>query len=306
MLALACEEFEVLGLTTVFGNVPVEKSTENALRLVDLAGRPDILVAQGAARSWKMPYKGAKAAVHGEDGQGNTFLPPSPLKPLEIPAAEFIVQQVLQYPGAVVIAALGPLTNLADALKLDPQIQQKVKGVVFMGGNPLTPGNASPTAEANVQSDPEAADFVMAHSWPITMVGLEVTQNTILTTSDIDELAALPSQLAKQVFQAYRHYLKFYREVNHMDGTWMHDSSVFTYLLRPDLYQVLQAPIRVETADCLSRGKTWPSLKNYGYNIKDKENPWANRPKINICVDVDGEAVVSLLKERLLSAEFSG
>ena len=301
--ALACPEFEVIGLTTIYGNVPVERSTENALRLIELAGRPNIPVAKGASRSWKKPYEGPKAAVHGEDGQGNTWSDPSSLSAANIPAAEFIVQQVQKYPKQLTIVALGPLTNLADALKIRPEIQELVKEVVFMGGNPFSPGNRNPAAEANVFSDPEAADFVMGHNWPMTMVGLEVTQKTFLSRTDVEELGKANSAIGKQVYAAYQHYLEFYKTVNRLDGTWVHDSSVFTYLLRPDLYKVVSHPIRVETAESISRGKTWPSAKDYGF-IKDNTTPWAGRPEIAICVDVIGEKTIALLKDRILQAKF--
>lgn len=303
MLALACPEFEILGLTTIFGNVPVEKSAENALRLLDLAGRPAIPVAQGASRSWKTPYGGAKSTVHGEDGQGNTWASPSELRPLETTAAEFMVTKIFEYPGEITLVALGPLTNLADALKLEPGIQEKVKEVVFMGGNALSPGNTNPVAEANIISDPEAADFVMGQPLTMTMVGLDVTQKTYLSVQDAAILAARASRIGKQVWEAYQHYFKFYKEVNQMDGTWVHDSSAFTYLLQKDLYTTLCAPVRVETADCISRGKTWPSLKDYGFN-KYNISAWAGRPSLTICVDVEGNKVVKLLKERLLGANF--
>ena len=268
-----------------------------------MAGRPEIPVVQGASRSWKKPYGGPKAAVHGEDGQGNTWSDPSTLKPLDISAAEFIVQQVLKFPNELTIAALGPLTNLADALKINPEIQSLVKEVVFMGGNPFSPGNTNPAAEANIMSDPEAADFVMGHNWPITMVGLEVTQNTFLTREDVDEIGKKYSALGQQVHTAYQHYLEFYRTVNQLDGTWVHDSSVFTYLLRPELYTTVSHPVKVETAESISRGKTWPSVKDYGF-IKNNNNPWADRPLINICKEVDSQTVISLIKERLDQANF--
>ena len=265
---------------------------------MELAGRNDIPVAQGASRSWKKPYGGAKAAVHGEDGQGNTWSDPSTLKPLDISAAEFIVQKILKSPNELTIAALGPLTNLADALKINPDIQNLVKEVVFMGGNPFSPGNTNPAAEAKIMSDPEAADFAMGHNWPMTMVGLEVTQNTFLAREDIDEIGQKESALGKQVYAAYQHYLEFYRTVNQLDGTWVHDSSVFTYLLHPELYKTVSHPVKVETTESISRGKTWPSVKDYGF-IKNNNNLWADRPPVNICKEVDSQKVIRLLKERL-------
>ena len=304
MLALASPELEILGLTTVFGNVSVAQGSENALRLLHLAGKPDIPVSMGASQSWKSPYGGPKAFIHGEDGQGNTWSDPAPQAAIDIPAAQFIVDQVQASPGNVTIVALGPLTNLADALKLSPEIQNKLKEVVFMGGNAFGPGNNTPAAEANMFSDPDAADFVMGHALPMTMVGLDVTEKTLLTRQDIEELASKPSKISAQVFSAYRFYLDFYKRENKMDGTWVHDSSALTYLLQRDLYKTVSCPIRVETEDVISKGKTWPSLKDYSSRKTHSTDPWAARPLITICTDVEAEQAVQLIKESILKTEF--
>ena len=167
-----------------------------------------------------------------------------------------------------------------------------------MGGNAFCPGNTNPVAEANILSDPEAADFVLGHHWPMTMVGLDVTQKTFLSRMDVDELATKSSKISNQVLGAYEFYLNYYKEVNKMDGTWVHDSSVFTYLLRPEFYRIVYHALRVDTTEGPTRGKTLPS--------PDGETPakWANRSKVGICVEVESEKVVDLIKQRLLNARF--
>jgi uridine nucleosidase len=158
--ALKSPELELIGLTTIFGNVTTELATTNALRLMEIAGRTDIPVAKGSDDPIAVPYSGAVPFVHGDDGQGNVHLPPPTTQAVDQSAAQFIVEQIMSQPGEVTLIPVGPLTNIALALRLEPRIAQNVKEVVVMGGNALGPGNASPAAEANIRNDPEAADVV--------------------------------------------------------------------------------------------------------------------------------------------------
>jgi inosine-uridine nucleoside N-ribohydrolase len=160
---------EVIGLTTVFGNAAVEITTRNALVLLEIAGRGDIPVVSGAAAPIAASYLGPVSHVHGVDGMGDCGKLPSPVRPaLEISAAEFLCRTIAEQPNSVTIVAIGPLTNLALALRLRPRIAGEVERVIVMGGNALVPGNATPAAEANVYNDPEAADVVFGAEWPVT------------------------------------------------------------------------------------------------------------------------------------------
>jgi len=297
--AFASEEFDILGLTTVFGNVDISLTTSNALRLLHLLGKAEIPVARGASNPLSGEFSGGVPFIHGDDGQGNTWEPDVALRVDTLSAVEFIIKKINEFPGQVTLAALGPLTNLALALKKEPGIQQKVREVVFMGGNAFCEGNATPAAEANMLSDPKAADIVLGASWPITMVGLDVTHKTILSRLDFDEIANFNSPINNHVSRAYLFYLDFYKRVNKMDGTYLHDASVFAYLLNKKLYKTVQYPVRVDIQEGMGRGKTWPSTGESDNEEREALAPWQNRPKINICVNVDGESVIELLKERL-------
>ena len=298
-LALASPEFEILGLTTVFGNCSAEQGTENALRILDLAGRSDIPVAKGAAKPWNGPFKGGVAFVHGDDGQGNTFSPPSTTKPIHLSALDFIIEQINQFPGEITLATLGPLTNIADAAKKEPGIIDKVKEIVFMGGSAFGPGNATRSSEANILSDPEAADFVFSQYWPMTMVGLDVTEKTFLSKTDAEELRQIDNKITKQVMGAHQFYMKFFYSRHKREGSFVHDPSVFAFLLKPELYKTVSKSIRVKIGNGKARGKTLPSPEGDTTNTK-----WEGRRPVNICVEVDGEAVVELVKKRILGAEF--
>ncbi|GAA4275261.1 nucleoside hydrolase [Aquimarina gracilis] len=299
-IALASKEFEILGLTTVFGNVDVHLATINALRLLQLANRTEIPVAKGASTPLKGKFMGGVPFVHGDDGQGNTWQPPCDLSPINTPADEFLIEQIIKFPKQVTIAALGPLTNLATALSKKPEIQNLVKEVVFMGGNAFCAGNATPAAEANILSDPDAADIVLGANWPITMIGLDVTHKTMISQETLNEISECDAPLNNYVMRAYQYYLDFFMRVNKIDGTYVHDSSVFAYLIDKNLYKTVKYPVKVETQEGISKGKTWPSIGESDHEEGEALLPWKNRPKVNICIDVNEKRVIKLLKSRLI------
>jgi uridine nucleosidase len=291
-LALAAPELDIAGLTTVFGNCTVDTATRNALTLLEVAGRAGIPVAKGAAAPVATDYLGAIPHIHGEDGlgDGGGLAEPSG-RPVDVSAAEFLCRHA----SGATILALGPLTNLALALRLRPDLDTRVREVVVMGGNALVPGNATPTAEANIMNDPEAADVVFGARWPVTMVGLDVTEKVVMGGARIDAVTAPdtpPARLLKAAIPLYRRFLE---RVSGIDGIYLHDPSAAAYLLEPGLFQTRRWPVRVETQG-FSRGKTWPDL---GGTDDEAPGPWQGRPLVNVCVDVDAAAVVDLVSGRL-------
>ncbi len=292
-LALRSPELELIGLTTVFGNVHTALATTNALRLLEIAGRTDIPVAHGANQPLERAYAGPVPFIHGEDGQGNTHLPAPSTKPLEISAAEFIVQQIMIAPGQVTLVPIGPLTNIALALQLEPRIAQFVSEVVLMGGNAFCAGNATPASEANIHNDPEAADLVFGADWRVTMVGLDVTHNVIMTSDQMHTLETAQNPLAQHLAKINPLYLEFVGSSAEIDGNYIHDPSAVVYLTHPQAFIVAQHPVRVETLG-ISAGKTWPNP------FPNRTHPdWAGRPDVNICVGVDSSMVLDVILERL-------
>jgi inosine-uridine nucleoside N-ribohydrolase len=298
--ALNSPELEVIGLTTIYGNVELELCTANALRLLDLANRPDIPVAKGTAKPLTRPFGGGVAFVHGDDGMGNIFKPESSLKPIELSAVDFIIEQVKKYPNEIILVPLGPLTNIALALQKAPEIVEMVKEMVVMGGNAFSPGNASPSGEANILNDPEAADLVFGANWPVTMIGLDVTESTLFTRKDAQEVrAASYSQLNKLVCDAYIFYENFNTTNNKIDISFLHDPSVIAYLIDPTIFSGGKYPLRVETQDGLSLGKTWAFIGDEEALARTASEPWRGRPAVNIMLKVDNKKLVALLKSRL-------
>jgi purine nucleosidase len=290
--ALRSPELDVIGLTTVFGNVHTDLATFNALRLLEIAGRTDIPVARGSDNPLTRPFKGPVPFVHGDDGQGNVHLPPPTTKRISGSAAKFIIDQARQYPGEITLVAIGPLTNLALALRTDQNIQHQVKEVVLMGGNALVPGNATPAAEANIHNDPEAADLVFSAHWPVTMVGLDVTHTVNMTPDHLDRYAQADNPLAQHITRIVPHYRRYFENAYHIQGIYVHDSSAIAYVLDPSLFEVKQWPVCVETMG-ISRGKTWPGIGEHPME------PWNERHPVNVCVKVDADKMLELELSRL-------
>lgn len=293
--ALSSPELEVIGLTTVFGNVHVDLAATNALRLLEIAGRTDIPVAKGAADSLVGDYKNPPAFIHGDDGQGNVNLPPPTSAPIAQSSAQFIVEQIMAAPGEVTLVPIGPLTNIALALRLEPRIAHNVKQVVLMGGNALVSGNSTPAAEANIYDDPEAADVVFGAEWPVTMVGLDVTTKAMMSDAQLQSYGRSSNPMAQHIARIYPIYYQFSQKTNKLDGLFVHDSTAIAYLLLPDAFKVEKWPVRVETQG-ISRGKTWPLMRPNARAVA-----WHNRPDVNVCVGIDSARTVALELSRVAS-----
>jgi len=293
--ALNSPELEVIGLTTIFGNVHTPLATTNALRLLEIAERTDIPVAQGAQDPLAVPYGGPVPFVHGADGQGDANLPPTSTQALDQSAAVFIIEQVMRQPGEVTLVPIGPLTNIALALRLETRIAQHVREVVLMGGNALGPGNATPAAEANIHNDPEAADIVFGAPWQVTMVGLDVTHTVNMTGADIEAYARSPKATAQHIARILPKYRQFFEASYQCDGIFVHDSSAVAYLIDPTLFTVQRWPVRVETGGLFSRGKTWPLASKTDHLPPE----WEGRPLVNVPTLVDGRRLVDLMLSRI-------
>jgi inosine-uridine nucleoside N-ribohydrolase len=292
--ALSSPELEVLGLTTVFGNATTPICTQNALRLLEIAGRSDIPVAQGAEKPLVMPFEGAADFVHGADGQGNTHLSAPQTSAIHAHAVEFMYQQIMAQPGDITLVALGPLTNVALALLLHPDITSHLREIIFMGGNAFTPGNATPAAEANIFNDPEAADIVCGATCPVIMVGLDVTEKVLMTDAQLDWIGTVPSAPAQHLAKILPFYRQFHADrFPTMGGIHIHDSTVITYLLAPHLFKTVTYPVRVETGG-IGRGKTYAAPKKY-----DRQNAWTPEYTVHICTEVDAAAAIQLELDHL-------
>tara|TARA_B100000029_G_scaffold515767_1_gene624558 strand:- start:1731 stop:2717 length:987 start_codon:yes stop_codon:yes gene_type:complete len=292
--ALNSPEIDVLGLTTVYGNTSTEKGTINALRILEIASRTDIPVYAGAIKPLESEYTGKGEFVHGHDGQGNTNLELPKTKTSTGLAVDFLENAIKENPGEIILVPIGPLTNIAELLTRNPKIAKDIKEIILMGGNALSQGNASPSAEANIRNDPEAADIVFSADCEISMVGLDVTNQVFMDMGDIDKIVNFDSPQARHLKRIFPFYVNFLSEFFGKEGMPTHDSSAIAYLIDRSLFETIQYPIVVETLG-ISRGKTWMGT---GMD-KTNDNPWKNRRDVNICIEVDSEKVIELIKERV-------
>lgn len=187
-LALASPEVTLEAVTTVQGNVSVEQTTYNALTLLTLAGRTDIPVAYGSAEP--LVRKRVDAAhVHGQNGLGDITLPEPTIASVEQQAVDLIIEKIMRNPGEITLVPIGPLTNIALAVRREPRIAQHVREVVIMGGAVRVPGNVTPSAEFNIFADPHAAHVVFHAGWPLRLVSLDVTTRVSMHRQQVETLA---------------------------------------------------------------------------------------------------------------------
>lgn len=292
--ALASPELEVVGLTTVFGNAHTPVCTSNALRLLEIAGRPDIPVAEGAHRPLAMNFRGPADFVHGADGQGDIDDVAPTTSAIEADAVQFIVDTVMASPGDITLVPIGPLTNIAQALSYEPRLAENLAGIVLMGGNAFCGGNASPAAEANIINDPDAADIVFGAHCPVVMAGLDVTERTHMSAEQLDRIALVDNPRAQHLARILPYYRAFSMSESGDDGIFCHDSTAISYLIAPQHYTSVAHPIRVDCGDSIGRGKTWARTRpSHGVSA------WNGRPDVTILTHVDANAVVGLELGRL-------
>lgn len=277
-LAVRAPNVELLGVTTVAGNVTLDHTTENTLRVLDALGAGDVPVHRGFSRPLARPLLEARN-VHGEEGLGGYALPPASRGPERPSAPDFLIERILAMPGEVTLVCTGPLTNLAAAIALEPALPDALRRLVIMGGA-LGRGNVTPYAEFNIYVDPEAAAQVFA-ACRLTMVGLDVTQRTSLTRAAWERLDSggdVVERLARGV--TAQTFLERGR-----DEFYLHDPLAVGVALDPTLCAVKTGVIEVETATAWRAGKT--SL------IEQVDGPHA------ACVDVDAPRFLRLFGELL-------
>ena len=262
LLAMRSPELEIEAITVVAGNVPLELTLPNALRMVEIAGRTDIPVAAGAKAPLIRRLVTA-AYAHGENGLGGAVFPEPKIKAVSQPAAQFIQQLARKYPGEITLITIGPLTNVATALNSDPELAAMVKRLVMMGGS-LSGGNITPAAEFNVYVDPEAARIVFQSGIPITMVGLDVTRKTSLTEDHVRQLEAAQNHVSQAAAKIARNAINHNREQGFLVGPNMHDSLAVAGFIDPSIVKWKEYYVDVETTGELTAGETLGYSPNAG------------------------------------------
>jgi purine nucleosidase len=261
VLGLLHPACDLLGLTVVAGNVPLEEGVPNTLRLLEIAGRPEVPVLPGAARPLlrdPRPIRELMASRRRQTVERFWDLPPyAPprLAPTPGRAAEFIADAVRARPGEVTIVAIGPCTNVAAALLLDPAVAASVAEIVVMGGAIRVPGLVTPVTEFNIAYDPEAAAVVFASGAPVTLVPLDVTTRTFMCSEHLDRLAAAGTPLHRFLAETSRPWLRFAMAVREIRGFWLHDPLAMAYALEPAILALTPMHVAVVTQGDLTAGQ---------------------------------------------------
>ncbi|MEN2738760.1 nucleoside hydrolase [Microbacterium sp. X-17] len=259
---LARSGVEVVGVGTVSGNTSAEQAARNTLDLLGIAGRTSIPVAIGAHDHLAQPFAGGATRVHGANGIGGVELPRADAEPDARSAVELLLDLSRWYPGRLRIIAVGPLTNIALALRADPTLTQRVTEITVMGGAALVPGNVTPVAEANVFCDPEAAAAVFEADWDVVIVPLDVTHEHVLDEPGREALLHAEDPLARVIGGILDHYFDFYTGLYGMRASALHDplaAAIAVGGVHPT--RALRVPVVVDTTDGPGRGQTIVDLR---------------------------------------------
>jgi purine nucleosidase len=256
LLAVVSPELVVEGLTIVPGNSTLANNVRNALAILELAGRSDIPVAGG------MPVPLVKSLLiapetHSDSGLGYAVLPEPRQPALQTHGVQFLIERILAKPGELSLVCLGPLTNLAMALRLEPRIIPALKQVIIMGGAINHGGNTTPSAEFNIYCDPHAAHIVFHAGLPITLAPLDVTYQALLTTADVERLLKTNSPIARFVADATRYYMEFHEAHQHIQGCMINDPLALALAFAPELVETQRLYVDVDISGGVSMGKTF-------------------------------------------------
>jgi len=304
-LALRSPEVKIEAITAVSGNVPLSLTLPNALRLLEIAGRPDIPVASGAAVPLVRRLVTAKYA-HGNNGLGGVEFPEPKLKPVAESAVELMRKVIHASPGEITIVAVGPLTNVAAALISDPSLAAKIPEIVVMGGS-LNGGNVTPSAEFNFYVDPEAARIVFDAGVPLTMVGLNVTNRVQMRDEHIRVLEAAKNPVSQAAGKIMRATLDRLGKERQITGFGMHDPVTMAHVIDPTILTLKDYYVQIETTGELTAGESVaysraPMRASPPLNtaLPPVESPEAGfKPNCKVAVEADADKFFRLLLSRL-------
>lgn len=284
LLAVQSEELELIGITTVCGNVSLEAATMNTCKVLDLIDAPAIPIVQGS----EVPLKRQphfEHRVHGTDGIGGALQDVVSSRGIAGgEAADFMIEQVMGNPGDITLVCTGPLTNLALAIQREPAIVNNVKEVIYMGGAINGVGNVTPVAEFNMFADPEAASIVLEAGIPkLTQVGLDVTKKALLAEGHME--AIKDPVLHDFVKTSTATYRKAFYEQNGIWACAMHDPLAVGVLIDPTLVEKTACSVAVETNSTYCDGQT----------VWDRQGKWGKHANVQVCMKVEADRFLALL-----------
>jgi len=290
LLALACpDEFDILGITAVAGNVPLDLTQRNARIMCELAGNTDVPVLAGCEKPMRRKLITAEN-VHGKTGIDgiDIYQPAMPLQAQH--AVDFIIETLLDADNdSITLVPTGPLTNIAQAIARQADILPKIKEIVLMGGAMREGGNTTPCAEFNILVDPDAAQIVMHCGRPLTIVPLDVTHQALVTRERIEQLRGLNSPVGTAIVGMLEFFNRFDSEKYGSGGAPLHDPCTIAYVLKPELFKGKLCNVEVETGSPLTMGHT--AVDFWGVTDRPRNANWLYQ--------VDADGFFALLMERL-------
>ena len=292
LLALACpDEFDILGITTVAGNVPLDLTQRNARIMCELADRTEVPVFAGCDKPMRHELITAEN-VHGKTGIDGVavYEPTMPLQDQH--AVDFIIETLLGAENdSITLVPTGPLTNIGEAMSRQPDILPKIREIVLMGGAMREGGNTTPSAEFNILEDPDAAQIVMQCGRPLTIAPLDVTHQALVSQIRIEQIRALDTPVGTAVVGMMEFFNRFDSEKYGSDGAPLHDPCTIAYLLKPELFEGKMCNVEIETGSPLTRGHT--AVDFWGVTDKARNANWLYK--------LDADGFFALLIDRLKS-----
>jgi purine nucleosidase len=288
LLALASPELDLLGITVTSGNCTARQGVVNALGVLKLAGHAHVPVFKGAEIPLIQPLLIAPE-THGHTGLGYASIPESEYTVQDTHAVNYMIETVLEHPEEITIVAVGPLTNLALAIRMEPRFAPAIRELIIMGGAINHGGNTTPLAEFNVFCDPHAAHIVFHAGIPTTLVPLDVTYQTLLTRADVDSLSPDTSPVAAFIEQSTRFYMEFHDEYQKLPGCVINDPLALAVTFAPELVTLHPLYVDVDISGGVGLGKTYADF----YRMLEKP---AN---MQVALDVQAEDFIHMFLNRV-------
>ncbi|UNK19684.1 nucleoside hydrolase [Paenibacillus sp. N3/727] len=286
LLAAGNPAIDLVAITTVAGNAEIEKTTQNALKVCEIAGVRDVPIAKGAGQPMVRKRETA-ADIHGDSGMDGPVLPEPTLNIVEEHAVDLIIRKLLESDGDITLVPVGPLTNIAMAMRREPAILSKIQEIVIMGGG--TFGNWTPAAEFNIYVDAEAAAVVFESGVPITMMGLDVTHQALATVEVSDKIASIENPVAKFVSELLVFFRQTYKDVFDFEHPPVHDVCSVAYCIDPTVFNCKKLRVDVET-----RGDF-----TYGMTVVDTLGVTHKEPNVNFALGLDHGKFWNMLYQTL-------
>jgi purine nucleosidase len=262
LLAIASTELSLEGLSIVHGNCSLEQATKNGLAILELANAGHIPLAKGCELPLVQPSLLAPE-THGNTGLGYAKLPEPRIKPTVQHGCDFLIEQVMSNSGEITLVAVGPLTNVALAIRKEPRIVGALKELIIMGGAIRHEGNTTALAEFNIYVDPHAAHIVFHAGIPTTLVPLDVTYQCVLTTQDVERLQKIDSPIPGFIKDATNYYMEYHDDYQGINGCVINDPLALALTFAPELCDYQELPVDVDISGGVSMGKTFADFYNF-------------------------------------------